>query len=989
MSGHRLSSGGLIDRSRDIVFEFDGRKFSGHPGDTLASALIANNVKLVGRSFKYHRPRGIIGSGAEEPNALVELRTGARREPNTRATQIELFDGLQAASQNRWPSLKFDMMAVNQLFAPIFGAGFYYKTFMWPAAFWEKVYEPLIRRAAGLGKIATEADPDHYEKSNLFCDVLVIGAGVAGLMAALSAARSGARVILADEDFEFGGRLLLERRAIGDAPAGDWLRDTLEELASLPNVRLMKRTTVFGAYDHGAYAALERVNDHVLVPPEFEPRQRVLRIVAKRAILASGSLERPLVFGDNDRPGIMLAGAVRGYVNRFSAAAGKRIVVFANNDDAARTALDCREAGLSVEAVIDPRASYDCVLEARLKSLGIPRIQGVVERALGARGVEAVDVIRADGARSTIACDIVAVSGGWTPSIHLTSHQGGRPVWNQDISAFLPGVMPPGMTCAGAAGGMFSLGGSLGEGAKAGAAAARDCGLEARMPNVPSADPEFLGIAALWRVKSARGKAFIDFQNDVTDTDVKLAEKEGFWRVEHLKRYTTLGMATDQGKTSNINGLALMAEVTQQGIEKVGATRFRPPYTAVALGALAGAESGRNLRATRLTPAHEWAREQGAVFIETGLWMRASHFCKPGETDWFAAAVREAKAVRSGVAMCDVSTLGKIEILGRVGAAFLDFVYCNTFSTLPVGKARYGLMLREDGFIFDDGTVSRLAEDRFLMTTTTAHAGDVLRHLEFCQQCLKPNLDVRFTSVSDQWAQFSVAGPKSRQLIERIVDPGADISNSGFPYLAAGEARIGGVAGRLFRISYSGELAYEIAVPARFGHSLAALLMDRGASLGLMPYGLEALSILRIEKGHVGGAELNGQTTPRDVGLGRMMSTKKDFIGRRMNDRPALLEPDRPVLVGLKSVEAKDRLRSGAHFIARGRTPNLVNDEGYMTSAHFSPHLDRWIGLGLLKNGEQRHGERIVAYDRLRGFEFLVEVCPPDFIDPKGERLRG
>ncbi len=995
MSGKRLASGGLIDRGKAVSFSFDGKSYSGHPGDTLASALIANGVSLVGRSFKYHRPRGILGAGVEEPNALVELRSGARREPNTRATQVELFDGLEARSQNRWPSLRFDLMAVNSIASPLIGAGFYYKTFMWPAAFWEKLYEPLIRRAAGLGRAAREADPDCYEKANAFCDVLVIGAGPAGLMAALTAARAGARVILADEDFAAGGRLLSDARSINDAPALDWTQAALAELGSLPDARLFTRTTVFGAYDHGVYAAVERVNDHFAAPPAHQPRQRLWRIVAKRAILTAGAIERPLVFADNDRPGIMLSAAVRSYINRFGAAPGQRAVVFTNNDDAVRTALDHARHGLRVEAVVDPRAVIGAEAAAALKLAGIERLHGAVERAhcgslFSRPRVHGADVRLAGGERLALACDLIAMSGGWSPSLHLTSHQGGRPAWREDISAFVPGSTPPGMAAAGAANGSFGLGEALAEGAREGAAAAEAAGFAAAQPNLPSADAEWAGRTPLWRVASKRGKAFIDFQNDVTDKDIEIAGREGFRRAEHLKRYTTLGMATDQGKTANINGLAIMAEITQTSIESIGTTRFRPPYTAVSFGALAGRERGGHLRPRRLTPAHQWAAELGAVFIETGAWMRASHFEQPGDKDWFDAALREAAAVRKDAGICDVSTLGKVEIFGRDAAAFLDFVYCNTFSTLPIGKARYGLMLREDGFIFDDGTTSRLGENHYLMTTTTAHAGEVMQHLEFVQQCLKPHLDVRFASVTEQWAQFSIAGPKARALVERIVDPGQDISNQAFPYMAAGGMNmLGGIAGRLFRISFSGELAYEIAVPARYGDALARALMRRGQDLGAVPYGLEALTMMRIEKGHVGGAEISGQTTPRDAGLGKMMSVKKDFIGRRMNDRPALTDPERPILIGVKPVDPSKRIRSGAHFISRGSKPGTASDEGYVTSAHYSVELKLWIGLGLLKNGRGRIGEKIIAYDQLRGEEFLVEVCDQVFIDPKGERLRA
>ncbi|MGO4125771.1 sarcosine oxidase subunit alpha family protein [Inquilinus sp. YAF38] len=986
MTSYRLPSGGLIDRSATLRFRFDGRELAGHPGDTLASALLANGIGLTGRSFKYHRPRGILSAGAEEPNALVELRRGARREPNSRATMVELFDGLQADSQNRWPSLGFDLMAVNGLLSPVFAAGFYYKTFMWPARFWETVYEPLIRRAAGLGHAATAPDPDHYEKATIHCDVLVVGAGPAGLAAALAAGRSGARVILCDEGARFGGSLLFEHRSVGDRPAPDWAAAAESELASLPEVRVLHRTTVFGVFDHGTYGAVERVGDHLPVPEPHAPRQRLWRIVAKRCVLAAGSLERPLVFGDNDRPGVMLAGAVRTYLNRYAVAPGRRAVVFANNDTAGAVAADLAAAGVAVEAIVDARPG------STLQQAGARLLAGaVVTRAIGgARGLHAVEIRDASGRSATLPCDLLAMSGGFSPNVHLTSHLGGRPAWNAGLAAFVPGDLPAGMTVAGSAAGVFDLAGCLAGGGRAGAEAARDCGFNSGSFDPPEAAPEPTGVSPLWRVQGGGGKRFVDFQNDVTDKDIELAEREGFRAVEHLKRYTTLGMATDQGKTSNVNAIGIMAELTRRDVEAVGTTRFRPPYTPVSLGAFAGHARGRDFRPTRLTPSHDWAAEQGAVFVEAGAWLRAQYFPRPGEKDWLETVSREVRQVRSAVGFCDVSTLGKIDLQGADAAEFLNRLYINTWTTLPVGKARYGLMLREDGIVMDDGTTSRLGEDRFLVTTTTANAAKVFQHMEFCHQCLWPELDVQFTSVSDQWAQFSVAGPKARALLARIVDAPFDIGNEAFPYLAAAELTVCGVvAARLFRISFSGELAYEVAVPARFGDALVRRLMQVGADLGVTPYGTEALGVMRIEKGHAAGNELSGQTTAADLGLGRMMSTKKDYIGRVLAGRPGLVDPVRPALVGFRPVDRSRRLRAGAHFIPQGAVATAANDQGYMTSVAFSPALGHWIGLGLLSGGPARIGETLRACDPVRGEEIAVEVMSPVFHDPEGERLRA
>ena len=986
----RAQSGGLIDRSRTIDFVFDGVTYKGHPGDTLASALLANGVKLVGRSFKYHRPRGILAAGSEEPNALVELRTGAHREPNTRATVVELFHGLEASSQNRWPSLKYDLLSVNSLASPIFVAGFYYKTFMWPAAFWEKVYEPMIRRAAGLGRAAEEADPDIYEKVTAHCDVLVIGAGPAGLSAALAAARSGARVILADESAELGGR------GIDDAGSSSpherqWISDAVKELASMGDVRLLKRTTVFGAYDGDTYGAVERVTDHLPVSPKGKPRQRLWRIVAKQTVLATGALERPIVFGGNDRPGVMLAGAVRTYVNRYGVMPGKRAVFFINNDRAARAARDLYRAGAQIAAIVDSRKVASASVRAIADETGARLYtNAVVLDALGKLEVTGAVIRLSSGGTARVACDLIAMSGGYNPNVQLTTHKGGRVQWNENLAAFVAGTKPETMTVVGGATGSFLFDDVVADGKIAGQNAAIAAGIGAgAIAELPKRSPQEKA-APLWRVDGYRGKAFVDFQNDVTSKDIELADREGFRSVEHLKRYTTLGMATDQGKTANVNALAIMAELTGKSIPDTGVTLARPPYSPVALGAIAGHHRGRTFKATRYAPSHKWAVEQGAEFVEAGLWLRPSMFPKRGEKDWLETVTREVNGVRGGVGICDVSTLGKIDIQGSDAAEFLERVYINGWKNLGIGKARYGAMLREDGILMDDGTTARFAEDRFFMTTTTANAAKVLQHLEFCHQWHWPHLDVQMISVTDHWAQYAVAGPKSRELLSHIVDAPFDISDEGFPYMACAELTVcGGTKARLYRLSFSGERAYEIGVPAKYGDALWRRLMEVGRPLGVIPYGTEALGVMRIEKGHVGGPEMNGNTTAKDVGLGRMVSAKKDCIGKVLAGRAGLADDNRPALIGFKPVDASARLRAGAHFLPRGADPSPADDEGYMTSVAYSPSADHWIGMGLLKNGPNRIGEVVRAYDPVRKEDVLVEVTALPSYDPKGERLRG
>ncbi|RKF16536.1 sarcosine oxidase subunit alpha family protein [Roseovarius spongiae] len=972
----RIAGKGLIDRARPVGFRFDGHRYEGFAGDTLASALLANGIRVMGRSFKYHRPRGVLSAGSEEPNALVTTGLGPAQEPNVRATTLELHEGLMARSQNRWPSLGWDALAVNDLFAPFLGAGFYYKTFMWPRRFWERVYEPVIRRAAGLGALSGEAVTQKYERAWAHCDLLVIGAGPAGLMAARTAAEAGADVILVDEDTVCGGRLNAERLEVDGRPGAEWAAAMAADLAARPNVRIMTRTTVTGAYDGGVYGALERLAHDVAMRPGA-PLECFWRINARAAVLAAGALERPVAFANNDRPGVMTAGAVRAYLNRWRVAPGRNVAVFGNTDDAHRTAADLVAAGVHVSALIDARPHARCDLD-------VPFYAGAqVCNAQGRHGLEAISIARASGIEK-VQADCLAMSGGWNPTLHLTCHMNGRPAWNPDIAAFVPrdGAIP-GMVTAGACRGDFSTRACLEGGARAAAQALETLGLKAPEADIPKAEDSAYDIAPLWAVPG-KGRAWLDFQNDVTVKDVKQAAVENFRSVEHMKRYTTQGMATDQGKNSNVAALAVLADATGRGIPETGTTTFRPPYSPVAIAAMGAGAQGKGFAPERFTTSHAASVARGAPMIEAGLWYRPSYFPKPGETHWRQSCDREVGYVRGAVGIADVSTLGKIDIQGRDAGAFLDYVYTNTFSTLKVGRVRYGLMLREDGFVMDDGTCARLGEEHYLMTTTTAAAGQVMRHLEFVHQCLAPKMDVRFISVTEQWAQFAVAGPKSRALLDDLLDaPVGDM-----PFMGCGEVTVGGVAARLFRISFSGEHAYELAVPARYGDALFRELAARAEGLGGGPYGMEALNVLRIEKGFITHAEIHGRVTADDIGMGRMISAKKDCIGKTMAARPGLSEPGREQLVGLKPVGAVKELTAGAHLFEQDAQAVSANDLGYLTSVGFSPTFGRFLGLGFLRDGRERHGEVLRAVDHLRQTETLVEVQDPVQFDADGGRTR-
>jgi heterotetrameric sarcosine oxidase alpha subunit len=1005
MQRFRLAAGGIIDRSQPLIFAFDGKAYEGYAGDTLASALLANGVHLVARSFKYHRPRGILCSGSDEPNALLQLARGARTEPNVLATMQELFEGLVASSQNRWPSLGFDVGAINDALSRLLPAGFYYKTFMWPPTpRWWLRYEHLIRRAAGMGRTATEPDPDHYEHQYAHCDVLVIGGGAAGLAAARAAAQAGARVIVCDENPAFGGDL---RGMSGDSAKIDgkasatWIDEVVRELSGNGDVRLLPRTTAFGYYDGDLVGLNERVANHLVAPAAHMPRQRMWKVRAARVVLASGAHERGIAYANNDLPGTMLAGAARTYVDRHAVKPGSRAVLFTNNDSAYAAALSLARAGVAIGAIVDAREEQDIsgALAIRARDQGIRIVSGsVVAAAHGSRRVTAIDIESLSGARGTrVDCDLVCVSGGWNPAVHLFSQARGTLRYDESLATFVPDRSPLSIVTAGGVNGRFDLAEALTDGRAAGLEAAAKA--DFRSTGAPSSAPQAEAVASgrlrpLWSVpaRSKSAKRFVDLQNDVTVSDIALAVREGYESIEHLKRYTTLGMGTDQGKTSNIVGLALLAEKLERPIPAVGTTTFRPPYTPVTLGVFPGEDVGPHVEPTRYSAMHDWHVEHGARFINAGLWKRAHSYPRAEETP-DDAANREARNVRTHVGVVDVSTLGKIELQGKDVAEFLNRLYINRWDTLAVGRCRYGVMLRDDGMVLDDGTTSRLAPTHYLMTTTTVNAVHVMQHLEALLQIDWPELEVHLTSVTEQWSAAALSGPKAREVLASVVD--LDVSNAAFPFLAVGTCQLRGAAGaipaRLFRMSYSGELAYEIHVPADRGRAMWEAILAAGARYGIMPYGTEAMSTLRIEKGHVViGPEADGRTTADDLGMGKLVNAGKWCVGKPLLSRPALVAPDRWQLVGLTALDRAVMPR-GAKIVADPDhvVPNPML--GHVTSWCWSPNLETWIALALVANGRARHGETLWAVSPLAdaNARVPVRVGPPLFIDPQGERLRG
>ena len=954
----RTDAGGRIDRARPLSFSFDGRRYSGCHGDTLASALLANGVHLVGRSFKYHRPRGILSAGSEEPNALVAIERGPGRiTPNLRATQVELYDGLRARSQNRFPSLACDFGALGNAIAPLLPAGFYYKTFMWPRSFWRCVYEPAIRAAAGMGRAPTDADPDRYLHHYAHCDVLVIGAGPAGLATALAASANGARVILCDEQSELGGSLLAEPEDhIEGKPASLWLGETLEALGGHADVTLLPRTTAFGWFPDRLIGLVQRVTDHLSDPDPRLPRERLWHVRAGRVVITAGALERPLVFAGNDRPGIMLADSALVHLRRYGVKTGTRAVLATGHDSAYEAAAALQDAGVAITAVADLRPD---VSEAARAS-GLPVLAGTsISDTTGKLRVRRTMLSNGEA----ISCDLLLMCGGWTPSVQLYSQSRARLRFDEGLQAFLPGEWTETVRCAGGCNGHLDLQTCVEEGYAAG-----DARRSSRtVATVPTMVQPF----------SKSGAAFIDFQNDVTAKDIAVATQEGFRSIEHVKRYTTTGMATDQGKTSNMNALAMVTHLTGQPVASVGHTTFRMPYTPVTFGALAGSARGELFEPVRRTPLHDWAHTHGAVFENVGSWQRARWFPRDGET-MHQAEARECRAVRNSVGIFDGSTLGKIEVTGPDAAQFLDRLYTGSFTSLAPGRCRYGVLLNEAGFILDDGVVARLAPDRFHVTTTTGGAASVLHHMEDYRQTEFPELRVWLTSTTEQWAVIAVQGPRALDVITPFVS-GVDLA---MPHMSVREADISGVRARLFRVSFTGELGFELNVPADHGPTIWQELYAAGERHGITPYGTETMHVLRAEKGYIiVGQETDGTVIPADVGLGWTIGRNKpDFVGKRSLTRPDMLRDDRKQLVGLASA---DVLEEGAQIIAGSGGPSL----GLVTSAYWSETLQRPIALALLSGGRGRMGQTLLV--PMADHAIAVRVTDAVWYDREGARLHG
>ena len=993
----RLEKNGLINRNNKISFSFNGKKYYGYEGDTLSSALIANGIHLVGRSFKYHRPRGFFGAGVDEPYAIVQMIRDGATDPNVRATEQELFEGLEAKSVNCWPSVNFDIGAINNFLNIFFPAGFYYKTFMWPKSFWYHIYEPFIRKAAGFGSASIKHDTERYEHKYEYCDLLIAGSGPSGLASAYAAAKNGAKVILAEDKPRFGGTLLTSEVNIGNQTGKEWSENIIAELKEMPNVIVKNRSQIFGYYDHNMLVMSERVTDHLPKSNKFTPKQRLWYIRSKEVLISSGSIERPIVFGNNDTPGVVLSSAAKEYMKVYGVLVGKNPIVFTNNDSAYETAIEFKKNGID-PILLDTRENPNSELVNQALNMKIDvKFSHVVVAAKGYKKVKSADIALISKNKKdlsniqNIKCDCICVSGFWTPTIHLASQSGGKTKFKEEIDAFIPTDSKQNETTLGSANGIFNLEETLKTSIEKSFEISNKITNKNQKISVPQvSEQKHSKHDKFWCVPLPEGKKykrFLDFQNDVAVSDIELAIREGYRSIEHVKRYTTLGMATDQGKTSNLNGLQLVSGIENKVVPSVGHTTFRPPYTPITIGAIVGREVGKHSKPTRKSPMHKWHENNNAVFVDAGVWLRPRYY-KIGDENLFDASKREAENVRKNVGVCDVTTLGKIDVKGPDASEFLNRVYTNAWLKLPIGKARYGVMLREDGIVMDDGTTTRISEHHYHMTTTTAQAANVLSHLEYYLQVVWPDLNVNVVSTTEQWAGAALAGPNSRKLLEKLF-PNSDVSNEGLPFMGYLEGDLFGIKARIFRISFSGELAFEVNVESNFGNYMWEKIIEIGKEFNIQPYGTEALSTLRIEMGHVAGSELDGRTIPYDTGLDGLASKKKDFIGKRSLNRKAFIADDRQRIVGLVPIDKKTSIPEGSHLVkdSKGKIP--IPKLGHVSASCWSVEHNNPFSLAILKDGKNMIGQKLYAMSPLKDKTIQVEVVSSHYVDPKGERVRS